>query len=217
MQVIYLLPAFYFASTMLFKLKTTFLFLFLAFAFSINAQIFKTASGSLESIAGIERYNIIFEYAEDLEIPKYESEEVFLELYGKKKDKKELGSGDIFKNLWFSNREQLFEPKFIQEFNFFNLKEKQVTVARNVSDAKYTMVVRTSLIDPGNSNFFFKKDARLEVTIRIYKSDAANQILYLTEMVDVHSRGASKDDYDRIMSAYAELGRGLSKHLSRKT
>jgi hypothetical protein len=79
------------------------------------------------------------------------------------------------------------------------------------------MVVRTSLIEPGNSNFIFKKDARLEVTIHIYRSDTPNQILYKTEMVDVHSKGASADDYDRIMSAYAELGRGLSKHLSRKT
>ena len=79
------------------------------------------------------------------------------------------------------------------------------------------MVVKTSLIDPGNSNFFFKKDARLEVTIYIYKSNSPNQILYATELVDVHSRGANENDYDRIMSAFAELGRGLSKHLSRKT
>lgn len=180
-------------------------------------QIFKTDQGSLESISGVKRYNIVFEYAENLKIPKYKSEEAFLEMHARKKDKKKLGTGDTFKKLWFANREKLFEPKFIQEFNFFNLKEKQVTVARNVSDAAYTMVVKTSLIDPGNSNFFFKKDARLEVTIYIYKSDSPNQILYATEIVDVHSRGANKNDYDRIMSAFAELGRGLSKHLSRKT
>lgn len=181
------------------------------------AQVFKTAQGDLSSLAGVERYNVKFEYAEDLKIPKYDSEESFLEIYAQKKNEKELGTGDQFKNSWYSSRSDWFEPKFIQEFNFFNLKEKQVTVARNISDAKYTMVIRTSLIDPGNSNFVFKKDARLEVTIRIYKSDSPDQILYTSEMVDVHSRGANDDDYDRIMSAYAELGRGLSKHLSRKT
>ncbi len=180
-------------------------------------QIFKTEQGDLKAIAGVTRYNIEFEYDENLIIPKYASEQEFLLQYAAKKEKKEKGSGETFKNMWFSNRKKLFEPKFIQEFNFFNLKEKQVTVAKNVSDAEYTLVVRTSLIDPGNSNFFCKKDARLEVTIHIYKSDATNTILYRTEMVDVHSRGASKKDYDRIMSAYAELGRGLSKHLSRKT
>jgi len=193
------------------------LLVFLAFTIVTHGQIFKTNTGSLESISGVERYEIVFEYAENLEIPKHNSENAFLETHARKKDKKESGSGEIFKSLWYTNRETLFEPKFIQEFNFFNLKEKQVTVAKNVSDSEYTMVVRTSLIDIGNSNFFFKKDARLEVTIQIYKSDAPNQILYSTDKVDVHSKGASKDDYDRIMSAYAELGRGLSKHLSRKT
>jgi hypothetical protein len=180
-------------------------------------QVFKTRSGSLKAISGIDRYKVVFEYAEDLKIPKYVSEEAFLEAHSKKKNKKELGSGDLFKSEWISKRSEQFEPKFIQEFNFFNLKEKQVTIARNVSDPDFIMVVRTSLIEPGNSNFIFKKDARLEVTIHIYRSDTPNQILYKTEMVDVHSKGASADDYDRIMSAYAELGRGLSKHLSRKT
>jgi len=216
MQVIYLFPAFYFIG-MPTTTKPYILLLFLAFTVVAHSQIFKTNTGSLESIIGAERYNIVFEYAEDLEIPKYESEAVFLEAHARKKDKKESGAGEVFKNLWLPNREKLFEPKFIQEFNFFNLKEKQVTVAKNISDAEYTMVVRTSLIDVGNSNFFFKKDARLEVTIHVYKSDAPNQILYSTETVDVHSKGASTGDYDRIMSAYAELGRGLSKHLSRKT
>ena len=182
-----------------------------------HGQVFKTGIGNLEAISGVDRYNIIFEYAEDLQVPKYDSEEAFLKIYAKKKDEKKIGSGDIFKKQWLTRRSDQFEPKFIQEFNFFNLKEKQVTVAQNVSDADYTMVVKTSLIDPGNSNFIFKKDARLEVTIQMYKSISPDQILYATEMVDVHSKGASVGDFDRIMSAYAELGRGLSKHLSRKT
>lgn len=184
---------------------------------STYGQVFKTESGSLEAIAGINRYKIVFEYAKDLKIPKYDSEEAFLETHSKKKDKKEMGSGELFKKQWIINRSEQFEPKFIQEFNFFNLKEKQVTVAKNISDADYTMSIKTSLIEPGNSNFFFKKDARIEVTIHIYKTDTPNQILYTSEIVDVHSKSASLNDFDRIMSAFAELGRGLSKHLSRKT
>lgn len=200
------------------KTKQIYLLALVLFASaSIYSQVFKTAIGSLEAISGIQRYNIVFEYADSLQIPKYDSEDSFLELYAQKKDKKELGSGETFKNKWFTNRSDFFEPKFIQEFNFFNLNEKQVTVAKNITDSDYTMVVRTSLIELGNSNFFFKKDARLEVIISIYKSDNPNQVLYATELVDVHSKGASAEDYDRIMSAYAELGRGLSKHLSRKT
>jgi len=191
-------------------------FLILPIAF-VNGQVFKTDLGDLNALSGVKRYNIVFEYATELKIPKYDSEKSFLESYSKKKNKTKSGSGDDFNELWFASRSDQFEPKFIQEFNFFNLKEKQVTVARNRINAAYTMVIKTSLIDPGNSNFIFKKDARLEVTIKIFKSESPDQILYATEIVDVHSKGASVSDLDRIMSAYAELGRGLSKHLSRKT
>jgi len=199
-----------------FHLKPLFVLLFFTLL-SASGQVFKTANGSLEALSGVQRYQIIFEYAQDLEIPKYESEATFLESHSQKKEKKVAGSGEAFKNQWFSRRSEQFEPKFIQEFNFFNLKEKQVTVARNISDSEYTMIIHTSLIDPGNSNFFFKKDARLEVVIRIYSANNPNVVVYESEIVDVHSKGASVEDYDRIMSAYAELGRGLSKHLSRKT
>jgi len=180
-------------------------------------QSFKTASGGMDAIAGVERYKIIFEFADELEITGFKSENSFLEKYARKAEKKENGAGEDFKKRWFSYRTDLYGPKFIQEFNFFNLKEKQVTVASNISDADYTMVVRTTSITPGSSNFFFKKDAWLRVYIRIYKSGQPGETIYATEAVDIHSRGANTDIFDRIMSAYAELGRGLSKHLSRKT
>lgn len=198
------------------KIVTIFL-LFLASTVFAYGQIFKTDTGSLETISGVLRYNVIFEYADDLKIPKHVSENAFLEAHSKKINKKEDGSGEVFKNNWFSYRTILFEPKFIQEFNFFNLKEKQVTVASNISDAAYIMVVRTTSIDPGNSNFFFKKDAQLWVYVRIYETGKPEQVLYATEAIEVHSKGANSDIFDRIMSAYSELGRGLSKHLSRKT
>jgi hypothetical protein len=183
----------------------------------LHGQMFKTAMGSLDSIAGVVRYNVIFEYADELEVSNHASENAFLERYAKKLNKRESGEGEKFKKHWFSYRTDLFQPKFIQEFNFFNLKEKQVTVAPNITDADFVMVVRTTSIDPGGSNFFFKRDAWLKVYVRIYRKGHPEKVLYATEAIDVHSEGANKDIFNRIMSAYSELGSGLAKHLSRKT
>ena len=195
----------------------TVLILFLTSSVFAFGQIFKTETGSLEAISGVLRYNVIFEYSDDLVIPKHNSEIEFLEYYSKKLDKKENGSGEQFKQRWISYRNDLFEPKLIQEFNIFNLKEKQVTIAPNISDSKYVMVVRTTSIDPGSSNFFFKKDAWLKVYIRIYEKGHPEKVLYSTQAVEMHSAVANSDIFNRILSAYAELGRGLAKHLSRKT
>lgn len=198
--------------------KTIQLFLlFLTSAIFAYGQNFKTEVGGVEALAGVERYNVIFEFADELEIPGYTSENAFVETYARKAEKREAGAGQKFKDQWISYRTDLYGPKFIQEFNFFNLKEKQVTVATNISDAGYTMVVRTTSITPGNSNFFFKKNAWLRVYIRIYKTGHPEEVLYSTQAVEVHSNGANSSIFNRIMSAYAELGRGLSKHLSRKT
>lgn len=191
--------------------------LFLTSTIFIYGQNFKTDTGGVDALSGVERYNLIFEFADDLKIPGYTSENSFVETYARKAEKREHGAGEKFKKQWFSYRTDLYAPKFIQEFNFFNLKEKQVTVATNISDAEYNMVVRTTSITPGNSNFFFKKNAWLKVYIRIYKTGSPEQVLYSTQAVEVHSNGANSDIFNRIMSAYAELGRGLSKHLSRKT
>jgi len=190
---------------------------FLGFAIFAHGQMFKTDTGSLEAISGVLRYNVLFEYSDKLEVPRHSSEKAFIEHYAKKAEKKESGTGELFKERWFNYRANLFEPKFIQEFNLFNLKEKQVTVATNISDASYTMVVRTAMIDPGGSNFVFKRNAWLKVYIRIYAKGHPEKVLYATEAIEVHSDGAKSDIFDRILSAYSELGRGLAKYLSRKT
>ena len=78
----------------------------------------------MDAISGVERYKVIFEFADELEIPGFNSENSFLEKYANKEEKKENGAGANFKERWFSYRTDLYGPKFIQEFNFFNLKEK---------------------------------------------------------------------------------------------
>ena len=197
--------------------KLFFFTVLLTQAIFVNGQNFKTDQGGLEALVGIERYHIVFEYNADLVVPKYDSEAAFLESKVNERESKETGAGEEYKELWYKNRIERYEPRLIQEFNYFNLQEKQVTVAREISDSKYTMVVRTLLTDPGNSNFFFRKAARLEITITIFETENPENVLYSTQMVDVHSRGANSDDFNRIISAYAELGRGMSRHFSRKT
>lgn len=199
------------------QFKNIFNFILLLLPLVFYGQIFKASEGDLNTINGINRYEIVFEYADNIVNSKYGSEKLFLENYSKNKDKKSVGSGEAFKLLWYTNRKQRYEPKLIQEFNYFNLKDKQVTVAKSITDSKYIMVVRTNLIEVGNSNFFFKKDARLEVVIRIYKTSDPDTILYKTTTINVHSKGANSGDYKRIISAYAQLGRAMSKHFSRKT
>ncbi|HAB28515.1 MAG TPA: hypothetical protein DCE27_13045, partial [Xanthomarina gelatinilytica] len=93
--------------------------LFLALLFSTSllfSQKSKVQEGDWKNLKGITEYNLVFDYA-NLEIPKYDSEEDFLKDKMAKRDEKEPGTGEKFKESWFADRENRYEPKFIESFN----------------------------------------------------------------------------------------------------
>lgn len=181
---------------------------------TLQAQQFEDVSGAIENISGIQRYNLVFEYAEDIQIPKSDSEQDFLQKQYEKRELKKAGSGARFKRLWFENRMNLYEPTFIQQFNSFNLDDRQVTVAKNISSTAYTMKIKTISITGGYDDFFYVEEGEIGVLISIYKTEAPEDILYTVETV---VRGvANADDFERIRTAYGNLGEAVSKRFSRK-
>lgn len=194
------------------KCLTYFLFFFCGLI--LQAQQFDVVSGAIENISGIERYNIVFEYASDLQIPRSDSEQDFLRKQFEKREQKEPGSGELFKKLWFENRVNLYEPTFIQQFNSFRVDNRQVTVAKNITSTEYNMKIKTISITAGYDDFFYVEEGEIGVLISVYHTDAPENVLYAFK-TDV--RGiANTDEFERIRTAYGNLGEAASKHFSRK-
>ena len=180
----------------------------------VQAQQLEVVSGSIENISGVQRYNVIFEYASDLQISRNDSEQAFLQKQYEKREEKDSGSGEKFKELWFENRVNLYEPTFIQQFNSFRIDNRQVTVAKNISSTGYTMKIETTSTTGGYDDFFYVEEGEIGVLISIYETNAPESVLYSfkTEVRGV----ASADEFERIRTAYGNLGEAVSKHLSRK-
>jgi len=69
---------------------------------------------------------------------------------------KKPGDGDRWAQAWQDDRTRLFQPSFLKELN--DKLEKQGVVAKeNASDAKYTLVVKTVLVNVGLQYRSFKK------------------------------------------------------------
>lgn len=180
----------------------------------LRGQQIEVVSGTTDNITGIQRYNLVFEYATDLEISKKESEQVFLQEEYKKREQQAPGSGEEFKKLWFKNRKNLYEPTFIQEFNGFRVADRQVTVAKNITSTAYTIKVKTVSISGGYDDFFYVEEGEIGAMVSIFETEAPEKILYAFETV---VRGiANADEFERIRTAYGNLGEAVSKHLSRK-
>lgn len=198
------------------KNQITFFFLLIATTFS-HSQKFKTDKGDIDNIKGINNYNIVFEYDDDLIIPNYSSENQFLEFQVNKREKKEVGSGKLFQKLWFENRVNIYEPKFIEKFNKFRLKKRHIIVGKHNENALHTMVIKVFLIYPGYDVIAYEEEAKLDISITIYKNEIPENILYSTKIFTIHGYGESNTEYERVMTAFSELGVWSSKHFCRKT
>lgn len=159
---------------------------------------------------------IIFEYPSDLEVHKFNSEKEFLEFQVNKRENKKAGSGEEFKELWFKNRANRYGPTFIKEFNDFRLEDRHVTVSRNYQEADHTMVVKVLFIDPGKDIVLWHQKAELEVTYEIYRTDNLETLLFSTKPLQIHGI-ADGDEFEKVTTAFGELGRWSAKFFCRKT
>ncbi|EAR02488.1 hypothetical protein [Maribacter sp. HTCC2170] len=166
-------------------------------ALSSFGQRVEISRGNIKNLTGINQYKVVFEYPKNLEVPNHVS-------------------GGEYQNLWVENRTNRYEPTFITTFNNFRLKRRHITVSRNYSKTKYTIVVKISAINPGYERLLWDQAARLEASIKIIENSTPKTILFASESFEIHGF-TNGDVFEKITTAYKELGLRTAKFLCRKT
>lgn len=197
-------------------MKKILLFTLLLATTSLIAQKAKVTEGDWKNLKGISSYNLVFDYS-NLQIPKYDSEEAFLEDKMSKRDNKEDGTGEEFKKSWFADREDHYEPKFIESFNK-RFDDGEVKVGKDIG-ADYTMKIHTTMLYPGYNVGVMRQNAKLESTLYVYKNDTPDNIIFSVEYTKVEGYGAMGNDYNsgyRISEGYAKLAKELASEIRKK-
>ncbi|MEO8933243.1 MAG: hypothetical protein ABI295_02965 [Xanthomarina sp.] len=179
--------------------------------FSQKAQVKK---GDWTKLKGITEYNLEFDYS-NLEIPKFDSEEAFLKDKMDKRDEKDPDAGEKFKESWFSDRENYYEPRFIETFNA-RYKDGLVKVDRDLGSAEYTMKVHTTLMYPGYNVGVVRQNSKIEVTLSVYKNDSPEDIIFSVDYTKIQGEGHGGFDFNsgqRIADAYIIFARKLVKDM----
>ncbi|MFC4686497.1 hypothetical protein ACFO4P_06060 [Epilithonimonas pallida] len=192
-------------------MKKLFLLGLIAVSTFLTAQKMKVTSGSFAALKGITLYDVTFDYS-NLKVDKFKTEEDFLK--DKMKKREEKGTDDDFKKSWFADREDRYEPKFIESFN---KREPSIQVGKN-NGAPYVMTVKTTWIYPGYNVGAWRQDSKINTTITI--SDKANpdKILLTVDYSDVPGGGAFGNDYNsgyRISESYAKLAKELAADIKK--
>jgi len=182
------------------------------------AQKAKTQEGDFKNLKGITEFNLVFDYT-DVEIPKYKSEEEFLKDKMTKRDKKEAGTGEVFKKSWFDDRDKRYAPKFIESFNK-RFDDGKVKVDRDLDSADYTIKIHTTGLYAGYNVGVSRKNAWINAVITVYKNNNPDKAILKVTYTKAEGSGAMGYDYDsgyRISECYAKLAKTFAKTIIKKT
>lgn len=200
-------------------MKSQILLLVLFFSSTlVFSQKVKVTQGDFKNLKGISQYNLEFDYS-NLSIPKYKSEEEFLEDKMNKRDEKEEGTGGNFRESWFADRANRYEPKFIESFNK-RFPKGEIIVGKDLPDAEYTMKIHTTMLYPGYNVGVMRQNSKLEATVSVYKTANPTQVIFEAEYTKVEGSGAMGYDFDsgyRLSEAYAKLAKSLAADINKKT
>lgn len=173
-----------------------------------QAQLIKTTSGDENILKGETTINIEFVY-DGLSVGKYDKEADYIKAKTDEYNKKEPGRGDSWAKSWVSDRESRFEPRFINEF-------QDATGMTVKKDAKYTLVFKTTSIEPGYNIVISRKNAEIDAVAWIIETGKPDKKLAEFTINNAPGRIYGGYDYDtgtRIQEAYAVSGKRLGKYL----
>lgn len=196
----------------IFLIVTALLFVFSA---NVNAQKMVLKQGDLKFLKGETSLNIQYDYA-GMRVGKYSDEEYVAKKTGEY-NKKEEGKGDTWAERWYADRELRFEPKFEALFSKYILAKKVVDARQNNDGAKYTMIFKTVVTEPGFFLGFTSQPAYINAEVVFIEAGNPDKVLAVIQILKAPGNtGADWDAGERIKEAYAKSGKSLAKFLLKK-
>lgn len=179
-------------------MKTIKLFASMAFMAATTvafAQKTKITKGSFSELKGEKEVNVVFDYSQ-AEVAggapfaswKPQPEADWLQKIVDKKNEKEAGTGDDWKKRWEAAKPNNFESSF--ETKTAEMWEGTL-VKRGLDNAKYTLRVKVTYMDPGYSIGVSAADAWLSAIIEVVETGTDNVSSSLT-MEKIKGASAAK-------------------------
>jgi hypothetical protein len=185
-------------------------------AMNTNAQKIKLVGGDIGFLKGQKELGVEFIY-EDIKVGKM-TEDAYIEKKVAEAEEREPGTGEGWPDLWFGDRSNHYEPKFIELFNDV-MDDKGVSLIKDIEETNYTMVVETIFIEPGFNVGVARKSALINLIVEFVETDNPENVM-ATFTIDKSPGGLPfGGDYDsgvRVGEAYAKAGKYFAKYFLKK-
>lgn len=183
--------------------------LIVAFVFSANAQKIITEKGKLTDLAGESKFKLEYNY-DNFAVGKYPTEQAYIDYKKGEYAKKDAATAEKFEAGWKSAREKYYQPKFEELIN--KSLGGKATVLPSNTDAKYTLILKTTFIEPGFNVGVMKQPAYINVEyIFVETANPSNVVVKMSQSKIPGSQygGYDFDASTRIAESYAKAGKML--------
>jgi len=172
-----------------------------------EAQKIKITEGDFSALKGQTEINTEYSY-DHIKVGNFDNEDDYIQ---KKKDeynKKEPGKGDTWATAWKNDRASRFEPKFEELFS-----ETAGIKAGKFPNAKYTLIFKTTYVEPGYNIGISRKNAYIDGEIWIVETADHSKVVAKATVDNSPGRmfGFDFDTGARIAEAYAAAGKSFGK------
>ncbi len=176
-----------------------------------SAQKIKLESGNFGFFNGVTELKVEYDY-ESVSVGKYKVEQDYVTQKKADYNEKDPGSGDRWETAWFSDRSERYAPRFEEEMNLQFIKREVNCKVGQIFEAKYTVIFKTTFIEPGFNVGVARKNAFINGEAIFVESANHENILAKVSIENSPGRDAFGYDFDtglRIQEAYAKAGKEL--------
>ena len=178
---------------------------------TLQAMDVKVVSGDLGVLKGQGIIKVEYTY-DNLQVGKMSEEE-----YTKKKvadyNAKVPGKGDRWLESWKGDRARVYENKFEDLFNrMLHERKVDMKLSPDAKDAKYTLILKTSFMEPGYNVWISRGNAYIDADAEIVETANRDKVVAKVAIRKSPGRTWQGDDYYesmRLGEAYAKAGKEL--------
>ncbi|HEV2694834.1 MAG TPA: hypothetical protein VG347_18210 [Verrucomicrobiae bacterium] len=184
---------------------------------TLSAQSVKLESGDLGFLKGGTTLNVEFVY-DGLTVGKL-TEQAYIDKRVSEANAKQAGTGDQWLVKWKADRTEHFEPKFAELMNKQFTDRKTTLKLDRDPAAKYTLVLKTTNLDPGYNIGIMRAPASVSTTAEFYDTKDRSKTLAVVNILKAPGRDGMGYDFDagyRLQEGYAKTGKELGNLICKK-
>jgi hypothetical protein len=177
----------------------------------VPGQEIRILTGTTGDFKKVCEYYITFDYS-DIGIGGYENEAAYID-YMREDAELRKKSPDEWEKTWYQNREEIFEPKFLEVFHKY--AGSKITLDPNAGENRYKLKLHTQFIEIGFNRNFEKSPTYINVTASLSdeNSNTGPLVISMKYIIGDEVFSSYSPDFRRIEEAYAKCGKELARFM----